>query len=459
MRSRSSFVPPGPRWIGVTILKLSAKLFGFSVVCLAISFCGTARAQEYCAPACDTAQPSWMCDSNTDPCTDWLSSPFMLGDLGGLRSGLAESGIVYNASLTNFYQGVTSGGNQQTFNNGGKLDQFVIFEGGKLGLNEGFMAILHAETRYGEDVIMDAAPLAPVNGNLLYPSLNNETAITGLLFQQALSEEWALSFGKFNALDLWNMLYPQTGRGVTGFMNASMILPLTMARTFPLSTLGGGVLRMKEKQIQGALVAYDSNNSTTTSGFDELFDNGAVVLGLWRFFTEFNELPGSHLFGGTWASGDFSSLDRLDWAFIPGQGITAGQQSGSWSLFYVAEQKLMVDPCNPKRNVGLLSQWGLADEETSPYRWTGNVALQAQGMIRGRDNDTLGVGYFYSGLSGQFKSLQRQFDVDNLQGGEIYYNATITPWFHLTADLQVVEPSVQFNDTAVVFGLRAQLLL
>lgn len=434
-------------------------LLGLVVTCCIWLDPALTFAQQPCAFACNTAQPNYFCSNATNPCSDWLSSPNMLGDFGGARSGLAESGILYNASLTNFYQGVTSGGDHQTFDNGGKLDQFVIFEGGKLGLDEGFTAIMHAETRYGEDVILDAAPLAPVNTNLLYPSLNNETAITGLLFQQALSEEWAVAFGKFNAVDLWNMVYPQTGRGVTGFMNASMILPMSFTKTFPLSTLGGGVMRMKDKQIQGALLVYDSNNSTTTSGFDNLFDNGAIVLGLWRFFTEFNELPGSHLFGGTWASGNYSSLDRLDWAFIPGQGIIAGQQSGSWFLMYVAEQKLWIDPCNPHRNVGLLSQWGLADENTNPYQWTGNVALQAQGMIRGRDNDTMGVGYFYSGLSGRFKTLQRQFDVNDLQGGELYYNAEVTPWFHLTADLQVVEPSVRFNDTAVVFGLRAQLLL
>jgi porin len=120
---------------------------------------------------------------------------------------------------------------------------------------------------------------------------------------------------------------------------------------------------------------------------------------------------------------------------------------------------MWVDPCNANRNVGLLSQWGFADERTSPYRWIGNVAIQGHGLLRGRENDSMGIGYFYSGLSGTFKTLQRRFDLNNPQGGEVYYNATITPWFHLTADLQVVEPSVRFNDTAVVFGLRAQFLL
>lgn len=437
---------------------LTRYSLGLVIACCSWLATEATFAQQACAPGCDTSQGNHFCCDATTSCSDWLSSPNVLGDLGGARSGLAERGILYNASLTNFFQGVASGGNEQSFENGGKLDQFVIFEGGKLGINEGFTAILHAETRYGNDVILEGAPLAPVNINMLYPSLNNETAITGLLFQQALNEEWALAFGKLNTLDLWNMLYPQTGRGVTGFMNGAVILPLSLARTVPLSMLGGGVMKMHGKQIQGALLVYDSHNTTTTSGFDQLFDNGANILGVWRFFTEFNNLPGSHLFGGTWASGDFSSLDRLDWGFIPGQGIVSGRESGSWSLIYVLEQKLWVDPCNPNRNIGVLSQWGLSDEATSPYRWNGNVGVQAQGLVRGRENDSMGISYFYNALSGQFKTLQRQFNVGDLQGGEVYYNATITPWFHLTADLQVVEPSVQFNDPAVVVGLRAQVI-
>ena len=127
-------------------------------VCILGSMLGSlavnrAYAQQPCAPGCDATYSSPFSCPPEDGCSDWLSSPYMLGDLGGLRSGLAESGIVYNASLTNFYQGVTSGGNQREFENGGKLDQFVIFAGAKLGINEGFMAILHAETRYGEYVV------------------------------------------------------------------------------------------------------------------------------------------------------------------------------------------------------------------------------------------------------------------------------------------------------------------
>jgi porin len=275
---------------------------------------------------------------------------------------------------------------------------------------------------------------------------------------QAVNEDWQLTFGKINTFDLLNTIYPQTGRGIDGFMNASTFLPLTVARTLPLSFLGAGILKLHEGQIQGSLLVYDNHNVPTTSGFDELFDNGASVAALWRLFTDVGGLPGSHLFLGTWANGTYDSLDPIDWAFVPGVGLVAPQDTGTWSATYILEQKLWVDCCCPNRHIGLLSQLGFADPETSPYEWVCNVGLQAQGLVAGRPRDTLGVGYFYSGLSDDLKSLVSPvIPLGDLQGGEFYYNATIRPWCHVTADLQVVNPADERNNTALVLGMRASI--
>jgi len=83
----------------------------------------------------------------------------------------------------------------------------------------------------------------------------------------------------------------------------------------------------------------------------------------------------------------------------------AGQQTGSWTLAYFLDQTLWVDCCNEKRNLRLFSVWGLADTDPNPYRWTCNVSLQGSGLIRGRESDTMGVGYFYTGLNSNFKRL------------------------------------------------------
>lgn len=376
----------------------------------------------------------------------------LTGDMLGIRSDLAERSVDVDLDLTQFYQNVASGGQEQRDAYGGKLDYFVTFLQG--------LVVLHAETRFGEDVILDAVGAAPVNANMLYPGLENSTAITGLQINLPLTadQDWVATAGKINTLDLFNMLYPQTGRGVDGFMNLSSFVPLNVARTVPLSFLGAGVLKMREGQIQGGLLVYDSHNTPTTSGFENLFDNGANIAGMWRFFTEFGGQPGSHLFLGAWASGQFNSLDQTDWSFLPGAGFVPGDQSGSWSLLYVLEQQLWVDPCNKQRNVGLLSQWGIADPETCPYQWVCNVSLQSQGLVPNRSNDKMGVAYFYSGLSSDVKDLLNPLlPVNDLQGVELYYNAEVTPWFHLTADLQVVEPARTANDTALVLGLRGKI--
>lgn len=50
-----------------------------------------------------------------------------------------------------------------------------------------------------------------------------------------------------------------------------------------------------------------------------------------------------------------------------------------------------------------------------------------------------------------------QFYQGVTSGGEVYYNAEITPTVHVTADLQAINPEIQSQDTAVVLGLRATI--
>lgn len=373
-----------------------------------------------------------------------------------LAKTMEASGFVYDAEATQFYQGVASGGAEQVFEYGGKVDQFLILNSGKLGLWDGMTMTMHAETRFGQDVNNEAVGLAPVNVAMLYPKFDeHDTAITGLTFSQALSDDVQAQFGKFNGLDLIYSLYPQTGRGVNGFMNASMVVPVSVARVFPLSFLGAGALTYHGKQPQGGILVYDTNNCTTTSGFDNLFDNGANVLGFWRFFTDFGGLPGSQMFGGIWSTGDFVAFDPTGFVIVPDEGLVAVPRSGAYTLLYIAEQTLWIDPCNENHNIGLLSMWGLADEETSPIGWSANVAIQAQGISDSRPHDALGVGYFYTGLSDDFRNLLRPLrDLRDVNGVELYYSAAVAKCFQLTADLQIVEPADIRNDTAVVFGLR-----
>ena len=48
-------------------------------------------------------------------------------------------------------------------------------------------------------------------------------------------------------------------------------------------------------------------------------------------------------------------------------------------------------------------------------------------------------------------------NLQDVHGVELYYNAAITPWFHVTADLQVIDNQNVADDVAVIPGLRANV--
>ncbi len=99
--------------------------------------------------------------------------------------------------------------------------------------------------------------------------------------------------------------------------------------------------------------------------------------------------------------------------------------------------------------------------QNDPWAWTANASLQATGLIRGREADRAGAGYFYDGLSNGFKNLVSALpneELQSLQGVELYYNAAITPWFNMTADFQVVDNENVNDEAGILFGLRGKIM-
>jgi porin len=47
--------------------------------------------------------------------------------------------------------------------------------------------------------------------------------------------------------------------------------------------------------------------------------------------------------------------------------------------------------------------------------------------------------------------------IDDETGVELFYNAKITPWFDISANIQAIDPALSASDTAVFAGLRATI--
>ena len=91
----------------------------------------------------------------------------------------------------------------------------------------------------------------------------------------------------------------------------------------------------------------------------------------------------------------------------------------------------------------------------------------AVGIVPGRPQDSFGIGWAHTQLSGNFVPFLRQqldLGLQKEDAVELYYNSAITKWLTATLDLQIISPALkktlgsarQLEDvnTSVVAGLR-----
>jgi porin len=383
----------------------------------------------------------------------------LTGDCFCLRPALASHGITLDVSNTQFYQGLTCGGLEQSFSYGGRNDYSLNMDGEKLGLWKGSFVTLHGETRYGESVNFLTGALMPANIMLMVPQPDGAvSALSGVKFTQFLSENSLVFAGKINTFD--DFRQPLTSAGtLNGFQNTALMFNPVYARTIPYSTFGAGFAQLHHHEPVLSAAVFDTNNTPTVSGFDTFFDNGATIFLQANLPTNFFCLPGHQGVSGTYSSGIYTILSRSAY-FDPFEGfdIAPTPKTGSWCLTYNFDQALYVSPDDPRRKWGLFGNLGIADDNPSPIRWFASAGISGASPIIGRNADSFGIGYFYLGVSNRLKDLAPVIlPLKDEHGMEAYYNAAITPWCQVTPNLQVISPYRDVADTSLLFGLRAKI--
>jgi porin len=404
------------------------------------SCCGSAP--TYCHPGCTA------CDRST------LTDGFL-----GLDDRLAENGITYQIFGTQFYQGIAGGGREQDWEYGGKFDYLLNVDGQKLGLWQGLFVNLHGESRLGQSVNNLDGLIAPSNIAMVFPEPEgNVTALTGVKITQALSENFAVYAGKINTLDEYPLRFsPALGLGrpgIGGFMNTSLVFNPILARTVPYAALGVGAAVIREGEPVFALTVFDPEERATI-GLEDPYARGVVIVPDLILRTELLGLPGLYNFGGSYSNAEYRSVDPAAYLILPDIGIVGGQETGSWSLYANFYQALWADPCDAQRSWGVFGQFGISDGNPNPIRYVANSGIAGRSMIASRPIDTFGVGFFYLGLSSEYKALAAPvLPQQDEYGVELFYNLAVTQWCRVTADLQVARPSTQGFDTAIIPGMR-----
>ncbi|MCZ6699368.1 MAG: carbohydrate porin, partial [Planctomycetota bacterium] len=127
-----------------------------------------------------------------------------------------------------------------------------------------------------------------------------------------------------------------------------------------------------------------------------------------------------------------------------------------WGIYYNFDQYLYTEEEDPTQGVGLFGRFGWNTGDANPFETFYSVGVGGKGIVPKRDNDTFGLGYYYLDMSDDIPALANQ---KSEQGVELYYNFEVTPWLHITPDLQVIiDPGGNSDrDVAIAAGVRAHV--
>ena len=404
-------------------------------------------------PACDAAPGA--CDSLGASGGTAQDECVLFPSLAATRKEWEQSGFALQNNLTQFYFGNTSGGAQRDFRYAGHGDYLANFDFGKLIGKQGAFLKLRAEHRFGETINDAAGVVLPptIAGDL--PVLDSTNLyLTNCLFTQALSESFVLYAGKLDTLD-GDMNSFAHGRGIRQFSNGAFVANPIALRTIPYSTLGTGMAFLMEGEPWLIFNVLNATDTTRTVGLDQLFNDGVALASEMRIPTNFFGKPGHQLIAGTWNSREFTSLDQDPRILFP--NVPIAKQSGSWSLYWNCDQYLVTDSSNPKRGWGYFGRAGIADQGTNPLGYFLSGGIGGSSPFETRQRDSFGVGYYYAATSNEVAPFINAIfgNFADGQGVEMFYNIATGKRLTITPDLQVLVPSREKFDTALLVGLRA----
>jgi len=424
---------------------------------------GEAATKEASLPATQGAKDEipWLIPY-TDYRGDLWNRPALTGDWFGLRQDLMDHGMRLDVSLTQILQRNLSGGTKYEGSYQGGLDILFQLDTDKAGLWPGGWFRVKGEARYGQDNNFNTGAIMPVNFDALYPVPGrDEIELSEFNFTQFLATWVGVTLGRYSPRDANVFAHDETEQ----FLNTAFNINPVMLTTIPQTFLGAGVVLLPMKDVMLTTLVLDSEGKGDEYGFDTAFERGTSIFQQLEVGIKPFGLPGHQRIGWTWSDKSRVRLEQvtsdivLDWIKYRlglGDMPTLAHRGSDWSFFYDFDQYLYVVPGSKDRGIGVFGRFGMTDGVVSPIGSFYSLGVSGKGMIPGRDNDTFGVGYYYLAVSDKLGPILSKLANDE-QGVEIYYNLAVTPWLHITPDLQIIDPARKSVDTTVVAGIRMKI--
>ncbi|MCT0198602.1 carbohydrate porin [Synechococcus sp. CS-1325] len=406
-----------------------------------------------------TAEPATPTPTTTPQGLTIWNRPTFSGDWWGGRSELAKRGVNLRLWATGFYQGQWSGdvgsftaadGRGTKFLSGGRLDALVDLDTTKLGLWRGGGIHAHLELEGGRVPGFRGGALWPVNSGAILPLGSPEQLEATSLY---ISQRWggtSLLVGKINAIDLLANDPFFGGWGIDRFMNLAFVAP--PSGVVP-PVIMGGLLAQKIGEVSLSAMVFDPSDQTTNYWVDGLFADGVNV----SLAAQWN--------GRAWGrasnlglSYTFSTKDSVDLrSILLPSDLQIGASTYPDNLSLQFGHTLFPSKVRPGKGIGIYGKVAATRGNPNPIGWSFVGGITGEGMFVNRPYDGFGVGFYYYNWSQALEAtLDPLLPLDNEKGLEIYYNFALTPWFILTADLQLIDPGKADFAIETVAALRAK---
>ncbi len=374
----------------------------------------------------------------------------------GAEGALVEHGLFIDLGLTHIYQhNLQSGLREDIGRHSGSYDLEIDVDLERAVGLESTRLYVHGEGSWLENEGLDAEAVGSIFGINADQAPDRSLDVTELWLQRSfLRDKIQLRAGK---LDLTGGFQcrgcPVTFDGnqfandeTTQFLNGALVNNPTIPfpdpgiaaivhfNPVPWWYLGAGIGDAEaDARETGLNTAFDGD-----SKYVYLFETGFVP----RISSSKGGLSGAYRIG-VWHENQ--SKPHLD---------GTGSKSEDTGVYLSAGQMLWLENKIDDQGLGVFCRAGWTDDKVNEVEHFASTGLRYKGLIPHRDQDTMGIGFAWGGLS-EAAEAEEPFE----RVVEMYYKAQITPWLNISPDLQVVSNpgGDEGSDDAVVAGVRVQL--
>jgi porin len=386
----------------------------------------------------------------------------LTGDSWPLADRLSDRGLQLSLSLTDIEQAKLEGGipgSRRASRNTGSTDLELSADLQKLAGLHGTTLYGLMESSWGREGVDETAVGSFFGVN--YDSAGNHNGdVTELWIEQALFDgSVRVRVGKLDvrggfecrgcpvSFDSSSFANDETTQFLNGALRNNPAIP------FPWMGLGA-ILHWKPMEWGYASAGVmDADADLHKSGFTTAFNGDP------NYFYVFETGVAPRLAS---ASGPLQGAYRFGVWYDPRPKAYAGatEAYGNDAGVYFSGDQVVAresgDP-NDAQGLGVFLRCGWADSRHNDVVAFWSAGLQYRGLIQGRDDDVVAVGFAHGTFSNLASST---FTADHEAVVETYYNAKVAGWLNLSPSLQVVvHPGGQRDaDPAVVAGVRLEMV-